>query len=305
MLTLAEEESKMQQYVNQGYWDPTREYPAGSQVTINPDDSIQFHNSLMAPGKIIMAWQSVHSYQVTKLVPQLPILENNHRYRLRVNAEAEPTYSLINRVTFLDSQEHEINHLEFQQRAIEFTFPPNAVQYRLELINNGLIDLKFQRFEICDAALPVSVHDDVWVHPPVNADQGGKLSILLIADSKRTRKSWEGLKQYGPYRVQPISQAWQSATNLTEAVKEWLVDHHEMKANVISTTPELDQVALNLKLAMSSITSVVTDQFSPDSDLADVVYPLVRPALWGSSVLMNPDWPIIFSTIQKINEKEG
>ena len=34
----------MQQYVNQGYWEPTSEYSAGSQIKINDDASVEFHN---------------------------------------------------------------------------------------------------------------------------------------------------------------------------------------------------------------------------------------------------------------------
>jgi len=71
---------------------------------------------------------------------------------------------------------------------------------------------------------------------------------------------------------------------------------------VISTTPKLDHVALSLKMAIPSITAVVTNRVT--SDLADVTYPVVVPLFWSSSVLVNPDWPIIFSTIQKINSKE-
>ncbi len=68
------------------------------------------------------------------------------------------------------------------------------MQYRLELINNGLTDLTFQRFEICDADLPVSVHEDVWFHEPINEDVKGKLNLLLIADNKRVRKTYPDLK---------------------------------------------------------------------------------------------------------------
>lgn len=294
----------MQQFVNQGYWDPTSEYAAGSQITIHADASVEFHNSLMAPGKTIMTWQSVHSYQATKLVPQLPILRNNHRYRLRVNAKADPIYSLIVRITFLDAQEHEISHLEFQQRSLEFIFPPSAVRYRVELINNGLTDLTFQRLEICDADLPVSVHEDVWFQAPLNEIASGKLNVLLIADSKRTRKTMEGLPDYEAYRIQPISIAWQTKSNIVETIQSWLINHRELNANVISTTPKLDHIALSLKMKIPSIKTVITDQTTPDSDLADVVYPVVVPVSWGSPVLINPDWPIIFSTIQKINAKE-
>ncbi|MBB1124525.1 accessory Sec system protein Asp3 [Limosilactobacillus albertensis] len=294
----------MQQYVNQGYWEPTNEYPAGSQVTINDDASVEFHNSLMAPGKVIMAWESVHSYQATKLVPQLPILRNDHHYRLRVNAQAQPIYSLIIRITFFDAQEHEISHLEFQQKALEFVYPASAVQYRVELINNGLTDLTFQRFEICDADLPVTVHEDVWIHNLLNENKPGKLNVLLVADSKRTRKTLGGLKDYSPYRVQPISIAWQSNVDSVETIKSWLINSRELNANVISTTPKLDHVALSLKMAIPSITAVVTNRVTSDSDLADVTYPVVVPLFWSSSVLVNPDWPIIFSTIQKINSKE-
>lgn len=294
----------MQQYVNQGYWEPTNEYPAGSQVIINDDASAEFHNALMAPGKVIMAWQSVHSYQATKLVPQLPILRNCHRYRLRINAQAKPIYSLIVRITFLDAQEHEISHLEFQQKSLEFVYPASAAQYRVELVNNGLTDLLFQRFELCDADLPVSVHEDIWVHPQLNQDRPGKLNVLLVADSKRVRKTLGGLKNYGPYRVQPISIAWQSSIDSVATIKSWLVSHRELNANIISTTPELDPVALSLKMEIPSLTTVVTNRTTTDVDLADVVYPIVVPLFWRSSVLINPDWPIVFSTIQKINAKE-
>ena len=212
--------------------------------------------------------------------------------------------SLIVRITFLDAQEHEISHLEFQQRSLEFVYPASAVQYRVELINNGLTDLKFQRFEICDADLPVSVHEDIWIHTPLNKDKPGKLNLLLIADSKRTRKTMGELEAYGPYRLQPISIAWQSTVNIVETIKSWLINNRELNANIISTVPQLDQVALSLKMEIPSVKTIITDRVIPDSDLADVVYPVVVPSFWSSSVLINPDWPIIFSTIQKINAKE-
>ena len=74
------------------------------------------------------------------------------------------------------------------------------MQYRLELINNGLTDLTFQRFEICDAALPVSVHEDVWIHQSINEDVKGKLNLLLIADNKRVRKTYPDLRKYEDYK---------------------------------------------------------------------------------------------------------
>lgn len=295
----------MQYFVNQGYWEPTNAYSAGSNIRINPDYSVSFHNSLMAPGKTIMSWNSVNSYQATKLVPQLPILRNNHKYRLSVNAKAEPIYSLIIRLTFFNAQEHEIDHVEFQQRSIEFVYPPEAVQYRLELINNGLTDLTFQRFEICDAALPVSVHEDVWIHKPINEDVKGKLNLLLIADNKRVRKTYPDFKKYEDYKIQPISVAWQSSADVVAILKQWLISHRIYDANVISTNPKLDQVVLELKMELSTINAVITNQTDPHSQIADVIYPLLPAATWSSPVLVNPDWPIIFSVIQEINSKEG
>lgn len=295
----------MQYFVNQGYWEPTNVYSAGSNIRINPDYSVSFHNSLMAPGKTIMSWNSVNSYQATKLVPQLPILRNNHKYRLSVNAKAEPIYSLIIRLTFFDAQEHEINHVEFQQRSIEFVYPSEAVQYRLELINNGLTDLTFQRFEICDADLPVSVHEDIWFHEPINEDVKGKLNLLLIADNKRVRKTYPDLKKYEDYKMQPISVAWQSSAGVVAILKQWLISNRIYDANVISTNPKLDQVVLELKMELSTINAVVTNQTDPQLQIADVIYPLMPATTWSSPVLVNPDWPIIFSVIQEINSKEG
>ena len=179
------------------------------------------------------------------------------------------------------------------------------MQYRLELINNGLTDLTFQRFEICDADLPVSVHEDVWIHKPINEDVKGKLNLLLIADNKRVRKTYPDLKKYEDYKIQPISVAWQSSADVVAILKQWLISHRIYDANVISTNPKLDQVVLELKMELSTINAVITNQTDPHSQIADVIYPLLPATTWSSSVLVNPDWPIIFSVIQEINSKEG
>lgn len=295
----------MQQFINQGYWEPANAYFFGSQIKIDPDYTVSFHNSLMTPGKTIVSWQSVNSYQATKTVPQLPILRNNHKYRIRVDAKAAPIYSLIVRLTFYDSQEQEIDHLEFQQESIEFVYPSEAVQYRLELINNGLVDLTFRRFEICDADLPVSVNEDVWFHEPINEAVKGKLNLLLIADNKHVRKTYPDLKKYEDYKMQPISVAWQSSADVVAILKQWLISNRIYDANVISTNPKLDRVVLELKMELSTIKAVITNQTDPQSQIADVIYPLLPPTTWSSPVLVNPDWPIIFSIIQEINSKEG
>ena len=65
------------------------------------------------------------------------------------------------------------------------------------------------------------------------------------------------------------------------------------------------QVVLELKMELSTINAVITNQTDPHSQIADVIYPLLPVTTWSSSVLVNPDWPIIFSVIQEINSKEG
>ncbi|MBD5807151.1 accessory Sec system protein Asp3 [Limosilactobacillus walteri] len=293
----------MQQFVNEGYWEQANAYYAGSKIKIHDDYSVDFHNSLMSSGNSLMTWTSINSYQSTKIVPQLPMLRNNHKYRLSVIASATPTYSLINRLTFFDAQDREISHYEFQKRSLEFTYPNNAVQYRLELISNGLIDLHFKRFEICDAALSVNANEDLWVHSMINEEAKGIPNVLLIADGKRVKKTQGHLKQYSQFKVQPISIAWQSSLDIAPAIKQWLITNRSLNANVISTTPLLNRVAFNLKMELPTIKSIVPNQEA--SDLADVTYPLIAPTFWSSTNLIEPDWPIIFSVIRKINSEEG
>ena len=114
----------MQQFINQGYWESSNAYSAGSDIKINSDYSVLFHNSLMAPGKVIMSWNSVNSYQATKLVPQLPILRNNHKYRLSVNAKAAPIYSLIIRLTFLTRRNMKLIMSNFSNGQLNLFIPP-------------------------------------------------------------------------------------------------------------------------------------------------------------------------------------
>ena len=130
-------------------------------------------------------------------------------------------------------------------------------------------------------------------------------AIVGFMQEEKAALILKDLKKYEDYKIQPISVAWQSSADVVAILKQWLISHRIYDANVISTNPKLDQVVLELKMELSTINAVITNQTDPHSQIADVIYPLLPVTTWSSPVLVNPDWPIIFSVIQEINSKEG
>ena len=95
----------MQNYINQVYWGPSwNTYYNGSKVTISAKKEVDFNNPLMVPGKDIIKWGSVYNFQANKIVPQLPLLRINQRYRISIKASSEPAQGFFTRIVFFNGQ---------------------------------------------------------------------------------------------------------------------------------------------------------------------------------------------------------
>lgn len=290
----------MQNYINQIYWGPAwNTYYNGSKVTISPKKKVDFHNPLMVPGKDIIKWSSSYNFQANKIVPQLPLLRINQRYRIAVKASSEPAQGFFTRIVFFDSQGSEINRLEFHNLEKAFTFPEGAVTYEISLVNTGCTDIQFKRIEICPAKLPRKVHDDLWFHEPLNMDSDQPVNIIVLHDPKRVKKTWETVaKKLNGLPVQIISVSWQYDGDLAETLVHWIEQKNQLYAHLISTSPDLDKVLRKVHEASPKTKLLLTEASQDDKLHIDYeIYASRDIPDWTTADLIDPDWITITHAI--------
>lgn len=299
-MILIERLNEMQRLVNQVYWENSLDsYMYGTSLKMTPKNNIEFNNSLMAAGKTITEWQSSNNYQNTKTVPQLPLLQPGVSYRIKIHANSTPKNTLIVRIIFKDIQGNEIKRTEFQTEEEKFVFPSEAVFYQICLVNGGCIAINFKRIEICRDTIPAQANDDIWVHEMINPEKNRMMNIILIQDEKRGRSTTEYLKKYVDEEtsVLPISIAWQAGDEVLPLLISWLKKQQFKNVRLISAMPAMDGIVLKIKDAISSISTLVTDQAGIGSSSKVDTYKFQVASPWYISEIVNPDWSNLFGYI--------
>lgn len=292
--------NKMQSYINQVYWGPAwNTYYNGSKVTISAKKEVDFNNPLMVPGKNIIKWSSVYNFQSSKIVPQLPLLRINQRYRISVKASSEPAQGFFTRIVFFNGQGDEISRLEFHNLEKAFTYPAGAVHYEISLVNTGCTSLQFKRLEICPAKLPRSVHENLWFHKSINADSDQPVNVVVMHDPKRVKKTWESVgKMLNGLPLQIISIGWQYDGDLAEALVHWLEQKNQLYAHLISTSADLDKVLRKVHKASPQTKLLLTEASQDDKLHIDYeIYASRDIPEWSNNNLVDPDWIAITHAI--------
>ena len=216
-------------FINQVYWDSgAQAYYTGSQISSSPKQRIHFANRLMEPSARIIKWESTTSYQAAKMVPALPILQANHRYRLVVGLTTEPEQAVLLRLEFYNG-----NH--------QFVYPVGAFSYTLSLINAGATALDFSRLQIADEQTPPAAFDDLWLQEPrPGAGDDQALFVLLVQDGKHSRTSRPELgPAFEHVSYQVVNIAWQYDGDLVEELSP-LLTRQTKRLQLVSTMPATD-----------------------------------------------------------------
>ena len=279
--------------LNHVYWTNQNIFPQGTRISIDHHYHVDWENQLMAPGQTIIQWESAYNYQGDKKVPQLPILKVNNHYRIVSHLSTVPEKSYIVRLIFRDLQGTELRHYDFNDKSFEFTVPSEPVSYSLALINGGCYQLHFERFDISSMAMDEQANQDVWLHEAINAEKSGN-NIILLADSKQTRKTYPELATMTQLPVQLISVSWQSTTNLTRWLKEWIELKKLQKAHLIVASASLNMTALELTWAFPQLQLLLTTKIAGRSAQSWDE----QPVSWGKPGYVNPDW---LRVTQKMN----
>jgi accessory Sec system protein Asp3 len=91
---------------------------------------------MMSVGGKIKTWHSHSTYAESRISPMLPLLTRNQTYQISLFLEANPHNNFQVAVTFYDKFNQEIATHYFDTLAFVLTYPQDAVNYDISLINN-------------------------------------------------------------------------------------------------------------------------------------------------------------------------
>lgn len=290
----------MQSLVNHIYWSMNNFMTNGTHLKIFSDLSVDFQNQLMAPGKEIIRWESINNYQGTKLVPQLPILQVNHQYRINVGIESVPDQTYLIRLSFKNLQGTEIKREDFRSPSHKFVFPAGTTSYSITIFNNGMASFHFKRIDICDSNLPESINKPIWAQTPLNWEAGNQqaLNIILVRDGKQARKTFPALKKLvGLVPVQVVNIDWKYQQGLADKLLQKLDNSELTNYRLISADFSLDDVLLEIKQKRPQAEVMLADS-QKTAQNGGASWTLV-PVPWYSPNVVDPDWVSIIAAIKQ------
>ena len=135
-------------------WDPREDetYLNGSQLKLTKQGVI-FKNDLMSPGKALVTWHSQQNYQASRRLAKLPLLQRGAHYKIKLKADLKTQGALYVKLSFY-SRFGELLATEFiKEKTGSFTYPKDAYEYKLELINAGVKEVHFEYVLLADAQL--------------------------------------------------------------------------------------------------------------------------------------------------------
>ena len=146
------------------YWDNYAQntYLYGSTFRTREDGSVYFENERMPSGFPIKTWSSRTNYQRDRFEPQLPLLVEEERYRVKVCMKADPEGSVLLRVEFFNRQNERISYQFLEGEDCTFEVPKGTWYYRLELVQSGSRRLVFYGILLCADSPALRGHLEQW-----------------------------------------------------------------------------------------------------------------------------------------------
>lgn len=134
------------------YWNEYAKdaYLYGTELAFHAKDDIEFKNELMPPGTVIKRWFSKVNYQMMRIEPALPMIDGEGRYRICLDASAEPYNGLILKIIFYDRYDSEAGSQIIRDGEADFQCPLKTFSYEVQLINGGVTHFHFHSIMITE-----------------------------------------------------------------------------------------------------------------------------------------------------------
>ncbi len=140
---------------DQGYiyyvgWDHQgcRAYLYGSKLELFPDGWVSLENALVPAGAVLMTWDSKLNYQVSRMEPVLPVLQEKKEYIFRGVYSTPKPGTLLFRINYFNRQQEPIGEKIIRDNLEAFELPEGAFSYSVQMLQAGTDSFSFHHIEI-------------------------------------------------------------------------------------------------------------------------------------------------------------
>lgn len=192
-------------------------YNYGSKINFK-NQVVTFKNSEVSPGGKIHTWQSMVDYQQVAKTLELPLLQSNREYRIRMQDTQIPANSINLQFEFYDLNDQLIDNPVLTSLEPTFVFPENVHHYQLSLINLNNQELKFNYLLIEPQPMNnqinvYSEHFKLVVVTPNHEKDAQKIviyvknrllnsqSYLAVSDQIRIYIEFNGYRDFNDYQI--------------------------------------------------------------------------------------------------------
>lgn len=161
------------------YWESGvgETYLYGSKIDFLKEGSVDFKNDRFPSGTKIHTWRSKGNYQEDRSSVQLPLLEKNKKYVVKLDAISYPEQSVYVQIIFFNRFHDIVDRVIAKNEEQKFLYPEAAYYYEISLLNVGMTHLKFYSISI----------SEIDFHSKITYEEGGLLlSNHISADENST-----------------------------------------------------------------------------------------------------------------------
>ncbi|QZO10889.1 accessory Sec system protein Asp3 [Enterococcus raffinosus] len=165
-------------------------YNYGARIELLKNDFVRFSSPFMPAGTPIKVWQSKTEYHADRKSPMLPILMNGKEYRIVLEAEFDNADAGQLTIEFFDVNQDLIDKVHFQDLTGNFTYPENAVTYKVQLVNKKHEYIIFKYLLIFSEPLKeqydfkFNKNLSVFVFKAKHSYEGLKTTVIVLKNSK-------------------------------------------------------------------------------------------------------------------------
>lgn len=125
-------------------------YLYGTTLKFLENKEVYYKNALANTGITIKKWESQYNFQAAKSSIELPLLSNDNKYEIAVNANVIPEDSLYLRINFYDIYSELIEYKIIKNMKGIVSIPKNTFKYNIELFSAGLREMTFYNLAITE-----------------------------------------------------------------------------------------------------------------------------------------------------------
>lgn len=127
-------------------------YTYGSKVSFHAIDDIEFENPMMPSGMAIKKWFSKTIFQLQRIEPNLPIIDGEATYKIKVDMEVPIEEGIFIKIVFYNKYDVEVGNVIIRNKEGIFRCPLSTYKYEVQLISAGATYFRFHSIVLQEIA---------------------------------------------------------------------------------------------------------------------------------------------------------